>query len=208
MADSDNDVIRQVTYPEGAVTTFAGSTQGYRDGARLQAQFHRPRTLAMSGDGVLLVADYINNVVRKIAGDEVSTFAGYRHSGPDDAIDMRQVNGPALASYFYRPSDIAIDHKGNVLVTEVNVDDKIRMVLDTGLEPPLAHFRELAKAAVVDRAFSICEATTGVRMQDFPVGFAEVLENAQAMAEASCETRKRSRKLLHDGEHCGPCAYH
>jgi hypothetical protein len=77
------------------------------------------------------------------------------------------------------------------------------MVFETGLAPPLEHHREQVGAAIVDEAFSICQATMGVSVRGAPVGYELVLQNAQAMAEASCETRQKSRKLLHDSEHCG-----
>ena len=201
MADHGNHRIRMVTYPEGVVTTFAGSTSGYKDGHRLAAQFDGPRALALSADGTLLVTDFANNVVRKIVDDEVSTFAGDGKAplqGEPEAVD-----GPALKSTFAGAWAIAIDHTGNVIVTESGAQNRIRVVCNTGLLPPLEHHREQVGAAMVDQALSICQATMGVSVRGAPIGYEEQLANALGLAEASRDTRKKSRLLLHDSEHCG-----
>jgi DNA-binding beta-propeller fold protein YncE len=203
VADSGNDRIRLCKYPTGEVTTFAGSTGGYKDGHRLCAQFDGPMGLALSADGTLLVADFSNNVVRKIVGDVVSTFAGDGLASVDG--QLAPVDGPALQSTFAGPWGVAIDHKGNVIVTESGGKDNVRMVFETGLAPPLEHHREQVGVAMVDEALSICQATMGVSVRDIPVGYEAVLMNALAMAEASCELRKKSRTLLHDSEHSGLC---
>lgn len=201
MADHGNHRIRLCTYPAGVVTTFAGSAVGYKDGHRLVAQFDGPRALALSADGTLLVTDFSNNVVRKIVGDEVSTFAGDGLAPLNG--EPAPVDGPALLSTFAGPWAIAIDHTGNVIVTESGAKNRIRVVCNTGLAPPLEHHREQVGVAIVDEALSICHATMGVSVRGAPIGYEAVLQNAQAMAEASCDTRQKSRKLLHDSEHCG-----
>ena len=74
VADSGNHRIRKIT-PDGTVSTFAGSTQGYLDAPSLNAQFNNPRGLAFNS-GNLFVADRSNHVIRKITSGVVSTFAG------------------------------------------------------------------------------------------------------------------------------------
>ncbi|MGQ0829893.1 MAG: T9SS type A sorting domain-containing protein [Bacteroidota bacterium] len=66
---SDNDgEIRKIVISTGEVTTMAGSTTvGYVDGIGTAARFNWPCSLVMDASGILYVADYRNNQIRKIA---------------------------------------------------------------------------------------------------------------------------------------------
>jgi hypothetical protein len=74
VADSDNHKIRLVGL-DGTVTTLAGSTSGFADGAGAAAKFNHPQGLAKAGD-TIFVTDIDNYRIRKISGDSVSTVAG------------------------------------------------------------------------------------------------------------------------------------
>jgi len=66
IADIDNSNIRMMT-PGGQVTTIAGNgNAGYKEGAKSQAEFSAPSGVCVDGKGNLFVADYGNNVIRKI----------------------------------------------------------------------------------------------------------------------------------------------
>src|SRR5450432_389910 len=66
IADIDNSNIRMMT-PGGQVTTIAGNgTAGYKEGVGSQAQFSAPSGVCVDKNGNLFVADYGNNVIRKI----------------------------------------------------------------------------------------------------------------------------------------------
>ena len=65
ISDTDNHKIKQVS-PSGIVTTIAGSNVGYVNGVESSAKFSRPKGLVVDADGNLFVADYFNNVIRKI----------------------------------------------------------------------------------------------------------------------------------------------
>ncbi len=66
VADVYNSAIRMVT-PAGVVTTVAGTgVGGYKDGDGSVAMFSQPTNLCFNTDGNLYVADYGNNVIRKI----------------------------------------------------------------------------------------------------------------------------------------------
>ena len=60
------------------VTTIAGSTAGYTDAIGTSAQFYGPRAVCLDNNGFMYVADYTNNLIRKIelATNTVSTLAG------------------------------------------------------------------------------------------------------------------------------------
>lgn len=109
VADGLGHKIRRVE-PDGRVSTLAGSTRGFQDGASSSAQFNAPRGLAVDDRGRVYVADAGNHRIRRIDPDgTVSTVAGSTKGYGD---------GPALEAMFDGPSGIAIDAAGAIFVTE------------------------------------------------------------------------------------------
>jgi len=105
IADTFNNVIRVVT-PDGLIHTVAGSVQfpnqGFSGdgGPALSAQFNGPNFLTFDSKGNLYVADYGNNVIRKLVpGAPVGPGA------PAPAI--RTSNGVISASDFGALSSVA-----------------------------------------------------------------------------------------------------
>ena len=71
-----NDSISVIT-PGGSVSRLAGGTRGYQDGVGAQARFSLPSGITVDGSGNVYVADFENNVIRKIApGGVVTTLVG------------------------------------------------------------------------------------------------------------------------------------
>ena len=67
VADSGNNLIRMIN-PQGIVTTYAGTGErGRQDGSAETATFYRPVGVAVDTGGNVYVADYENNLVRKIS---------------------------------------------------------------------------------------------------------------------------------------------
>ena len=66
VADYNNNRIRKID-PAGVVTTFAGSSSGYMDGALAAAKFDRPNGVAVDSSGHVYVADTLNHRIRKIS---------------------------------------------------------------------------------------------------------------------------------------------
>ncbi len=67
VADVGNNKIRKVS-PGGVVTTFAGSGErGSANGSSASASFYRPYGVVVDKDGTVYIADYENNLVRKIS---------------------------------------------------------------------------------------------------------------------------------------------
>jgi kumamolisin len=116
VADSGNNVIRKIT-SGGTVSIFAGSSTfvaGYADGAgTTQALFNQPIGMAIDSSGNLYVADYGNEVVRKItSAGVVSTIAGQAGiAGCADGAAKTQ-------ALFNVPRGVTVDGSGNVYVTD------------------------------------------------------------------------------------------
>ena len=94
VADTGNHVIRKIS-PDGYASTVAGTAGvfGFLDGKPGEALFDSPMGLAFSEEGVLFIADAGNNLIRKLQGGEVSTFAGnvahMSSSASGQAADMQ-----------------------------------------------------------------------------------------------------------------------
>ncbi|MDB4955184.1 MAG: repeat-containing protein [Myxococcales bacterium] len=88
VTDWNNNKLRIVGL-DGTVTTFAGTTQGFQDGAMSAAKFSHPQGLAMTSNGDLYITDLGNYRIRKLAGDgsSVQTIAGDGMNGYLDDDD-------------------------------------------------------------------------------------------------------------------------
>ena len=102
VTDSKNHTIRKIT-PDGLVSTFAGSgLKGTDDGQGTQASFYTPNGIDIDASGNIFVADFSNNVVRKITpSGYVSVFAGSLSVGNSD--------GQGVLATFHAVSDVAVD---------------------------------------------------------------------------------------------------
>jgi sugar lactone lactonase YvrE len=124
VADRDNNRIRKIT-PAGIVTTLAGGTKGYSDGAGTQAQFSGPTGIGIDGRGNLYVADAGNHRIRKITpAGEVATVA-------DDQASTG--TGTRLSS----PLGVVVDARGNVYVADRGLW-RIRKITPDGVVTTLA----------------------------------------------------------------------
>lgn len=109
----------------GKVSLLSGVKEGGSlNGPVKMASFLQPQGLAVDPAGVLYVADTGNNCIRRITPDgRVSTLAGTGVPGDRD--------GSATEAQFDRPYGLAVDHDGNLFVTET-VGNKIRRVAPDG----------------------------------------------------------------------------
>jgi len=140
VSDSFNDLIREIT-PAGNVSTEAGNqTLGFLNGPALSAQFYSPNGEAFDSQGNLYVADFGNNVIRKITpAGVVSTYAGtgvagYRN-GATDSTNLKSTTD-SLAM-FNNPQGVAVDASGNVYVADRG-NNVIREILTTGRTKTIA----------------------------------------------------------------------
>ena len=130
VGDSGNNLIREIT-PAGVVTTFAGNgIYGDVDGAATTAEFATPAGLATDASGNVYVADYNNNLIRKITpSGVVSTLAGSGAAGA--------TNATGSSASFRGPFGVTCDQSGNVFVADQN-NNLIRKVTSAGVVTTLA----------------------------------------------------------------------
>ena len=125
VADEYNQRIRMIE-PAGVVTTFAGDGyQGNYNGGALDSSFRFPTGVAVDAARNVYVADYSNNVVRKITQTgQVTTLAGNTNSSG-------YADGQGVAAQFHHPSGVAADAAGNVYVADYS-NHVIRRISTTG----------------------------------------------------------------------------
>lgn len=108
VSDLGNDRIRRVT-PSGSVTTLAGSSRGFRDGATESALFAGPSGLAVDGLGNLYVSDRFNHRIRKITPDGLTvTVAGDGNDGFLDSPDPLRAEFAEMEGIDLAPSGDAL----------------------------------------------------------------------------------------------------
>ena len=128
IADSSNDVVREVNASTGIISTIAGTPQnpGYTGdgGLATSATLYTPWGLALNSTGTTLyVADRDNNAIREVdlATGIITTLAG---SGPFGTTGN---GGPATQALLSSPRAIAVDASGNVYIADT-LGNEIRMV--------------------------------------------------------------------------------
>jgi kumamolisin len=113
VADTNNDVIEKIS-SGGTVSTLAGQkgTAGYVNATGTLAEFNSPTSVAVDSSGNVYVADFNNDVIRKItSAGVVSLFAGQ----PGTAYYL---DGVASKSAFSRPIGVAVDGLNNLFVAD------------------------------------------------------------------------------------------
>jgi sugar lactone lactonase YvrE len=136
VAETYANRIRKIR-PDGSTTTLAGNgTAGFADGtggATGTAQFNSPYAVDVSADGVVHVADNLNNRIRSIASDgATTTLCGNGTAGFTDGT------GQAWGTtQFRRPTGICVGSSGTIYVAD-SLNDRIRAVLADGTTTTLA----------------------------------------------------------------------
>ncbi len=128
VAAQDLNQILKIT-PAGAATPIAGNAgnSGFTDGTGTAAFFFNPTGVQVDASGNIIVADYLNNAVRKITpAGVVTTLAG---NGPTTA---GYANGTGTAALFNNTASIAMGSGSIAYIADFNNND-IRAVTPTGV---------------------------------------------------------------------------
>ncbi len=131
IADTYNDVIREVVKATGDIVTVAGDgTFGYSgdNGPATAAELDYPAGVAVDATGDLFIADKYDNAIREVvkATGDIITVAGngtYGYSGD---------NGPATAAELAQPVGVAVDATGDLFIAELGNNVIREVVKATG----------------------------------------------------------------------------
>ena len=128
VADQGNNEIRKIT-GSGSVSTIGGTlVPGNTNTSTVgvAALFNGPTGVAIDATNNIYVADFGNNLVRKIAatGGIVSTLAGSGKAG--------NANATGTSASFNGPAGVAVDALGNVYVADFN-NNLIRLINPAGV---------------------------------------------------------------------------
>ena len=126
IADSQNDVVRQVNLATGIITTVAGTgTSGYsgNGGPATSAMLADPTAVALDKFGELFIADTANDVIREVsaATGKISTVAGKGVNGNSGD------GGAATSAELNLPFGVAVDGAGNLFIADT-YNNRVREV--------------------------------------------------------------------------------
>jgi NHL repeat len=129
IADTGNNEVRKVS-AAGVISRVAGTgTPGNTgdDGPATEAQLHDPAGVAVTADGGFLIADALNNEVRKVsAAGVISRVAGT--GTPGNTGD----DGPATDAQLHEPTGVAVTADGGFLIGDT-FNNEVREVSAAGV---------------------------------------------------------------------------
>ena len=126
IADSKNNVVREVSAATGYITTVAGNgTANYSGdgGAATSAELNQPSGVAMDGAGDMYIADFGNNRIREVNATTgyITTVAGNGTAG--SLGDTKAATSAELTT----PKGVALDSAGNLYIADFG-NNRIREV--------------------------------------------------------------------------------
>ena len=126
IADSANNVVREVNASSGDISTVAGDgTPGYfgDGGTATSAELNDPSGLAVDSGGDLFIADSANNVIRRVVLGVIGTYAG------NALISYSGDGASAIDAELDSPAGIATSSSGTYITDEFN--NVVRFVSDS-----------------------------------------------------------------------------
>jgi sugar lactone lactonase YvrE len=133
VCDQGNNRVRRVS--AGQITTVAGTgAQGFAGdaGSATAAELNEPSGIAATADGRIFIADTANQRIRVIsAAGTISTYAGTGLAGKSGD------NGPATTAQLSRPTGLALDAAGNLLIADED-NHRLRRITPGGIITTIA----------------------------------------------------------------------
>jgi len=121
------------------IRTWAGASEwGRADGAAASATFFHPRSIAVSAEGTLIIADHSNHLLRRLTADQVSTYAGLDLGEDEAGLPLGAFHDADLSeAAFDYPAGIALDRQGNIYVADSG-NHAVRKISKNGTVTTLA----------------------------------------------------------------------
>jgi uncharacterized protein (TIGR03437 family) len=131
IADTFNNVIREVTASNGYISTVAGvqALPGFSgdNGPATSSGLDNPTGLFVDGSGNIFIADLGNNRIRKFTvGGSITTVAGNGGEGHSG------IPGPATSAELYNPSSVFEDASGNLFIAAIYNNSILEVSAATG----------------------------------------------------------------------------
>ena len=129
IADAGNSVVRKVS-AAGVITRVAGTGgvgNSGDDGPATDAEVHEPFGVAVTADGGFLIAEVVNNVVRKVSAAGVITRVAGTGTAGNSGDD-----GPATDARLIAPASVAVTADGGFLIADAG-NSVVRKVSAAGV---------------------------------------------------------------------------
>jgi sugar lactone lactonase YvrE len=120
IADSGNEIVEKVT-PSGTLSVIAGvpGTQGLpTPGPATNSDLSRPIGVAVDGAGNVYIGDASNSVVEKVTPPGTLSIIAGTPGTPGVPTP-----GPVSGSDLGAPAGVAVDHRGNLYITDLVLSD-------------------------------------------------------------------------------------
>lgn len=124
IADTSNNVVREVNADSGNIQTVVGNgVRGYNGDSipATSAALNSPWTVAIGADNSIYIADLANNRVRKVTAGTITTVAGTGGRG------FNGDGGPAAAAVLNDPTSVVLDPAGNLYIAD-SENNRIRKI--------------------------------------------------------------------------------
>jgi hypothetical protein len=135
IADTGNNVIREIIAATGDIKTIAGTGAAGTgsNGPALSATLNAPAGVTVDVNGNVFVADTSNHLIREIAGGQITTVAGNGMTDGSGNGAYSGDRGPATSASLDFPDAVAFDGSGNMYIPD-SLNNRVREVnLSSGI---------------------------------------------------------------------------